>query len=145
MEKDEQYLEDRGCFIVRALCKYLHTEVVFPMLASIVAVGPSRGSPAELREPPLRRPPGADDERDSPHGVGSRRLLQAASLLLLAHRTEAGGAAAVRRAVGQRGEVSPAFQPGAQTRSRLWLCAGWRRTIKSPAKSSSGWGRGKCR
>lgn len=31
-------MEERGCLIIRTLCKYMQTSVVFPLLASIITV-----------------------------------------------------------------------------------------------------------
>lgn len=38
LKNDEQYLEDRGCLIIRTVCKYMKTDVVFPLLAEIIGV-----------------------------------------------------------------------------------------------------------
>ena len=38
LKEDEQYLEERGCLIVRTICKYMNTETVFPLLADIIQV-----------------------------------------------------------------------------------------------------------
>lgn len=44
LEKDDQYLEERGCLIVRTICKYMKTEVVFPLLAELIGVTNVRGN-----------------------------------------------------------------------------------------------------
>lgn len=38
LEQDEQYLEDRGCLIIRTLCKYINSEEVFSILSTSIAV-----------------------------------------------------------------------------------------------------------
>ena len=37
LEQDEQYLEDRGCLIIRTLCKYINSEEVFSILSTSIA------------------------------------------------------------------------------------------------------------
>lgn len=32
-------MEERGCLILRTICKYMKTEVVFPLLAEMIGVG----------------------------------------------------------------------------------------------------------
>jgi len=39
LEKDDSYMEERGCLILRTLCKYMKAEVIFPLLATIIMVG----------------------------------------------------------------------------------------------------------
>ncbi|KAK8794162.1 hypothetical protein WA171_003287 [Blastocystis sp. BT1] len=36
LEKDDSYMEERGCLILRTLCKYMKAEVIFPLLATII-------------------------------------------------------------------------------------------------------------
>lgn len=38
LEKDDAYMEERGCLILRTLCKYMKAEVIFPLLATIIIV-----------------------------------------------------------------------------------------------------------
>ena len=38
LEQDEQYLEDRGCLIIRTLCKYINSEQVFQILSTTISV-----------------------------------------------------------------------------------------------------------
>ena len=50
LEQDEPYLEDRGCLIIRTLCKYINSEEVFQILSSTISVDSRRGWDAGVRE-----------------------------------------------------------------------------------------------
>ena len=38
LQKDNQYLEERGFLIIRSLCKYMETDIIFPLLSEIIQV-----------------------------------------------------------------------------------------------------------
>lgn len=83
LQGDESYLEERGCLILRTLCKFMNAQTVMSQLADIIAVIVGLVSHAESRRQAVRRALRADAERDPTNRRGGRRGLQDAPLLLL--------------------------------------------------------------
>ena len=106
LEQDEQYLEDRGCLIIRTLCKYINSEQVFQILSTTISVGSTLVFDLGIREQALRLALRADDERDSPHRRRNRRDVQEAPVLLRARPAQARGAAGLQLAVAMRARGS---------------------------------------
>ena len=49
LQGDESYLEERGCLILRTLCKFMNAQTVMSQLADIIAVIVGLVSHAESR------------------------------------------------------------------------------------------------
>lgn len=106
LEQDEQYLEDRGCLIIRTLCKYINSEQVFQILSTTISVASAQGFDVGIGEQALRLALRADDERDSPHRRRNRRDVLEAAVLLRARAAQARRAAGLQLAVALRASGS---------------------------------------
>lgn len=112
LEQDEQYFEDRGCLIIRTLCKYINSKEVFQILSTTISVDSKRCLDVGIREQALRVALRADDECHSPHSRRNRRNVQKAAVLLRALAAEARGAADLQLAVDLMARSSVDIQRG---------------------------------